>query len=246
MPLLNYDDVAPQFDRRYAHNSFGGVERALKSFAGSGDARAILEIGCGTGHWLRLLGDAAPLIAGLDTSWAMLQRAHIDTNAVLVRATAMQLPFAAATFDRAFCINALHHFTDQELFLLQVRRALCPNGAFLTVGLDPHAGLDEWWIYEYFPTALEADKRRYTATSRLRELLQDSGFAVADTEMVHHVPAERPFELALEQGLLDRLSTSQLMVISDEAYHAGIERLHRERPVLRSNLRLFGTVARVR
>jgi ubiquinone/menaquinone biosynthesis C-methylase UbiE len=244
MTRVDYDSVAPAFNRRYANNSFVGVERALRRFVDSSNVTSILEIGCGTGHWLRVLADAAPVIAGVDTSWAMLERAHSDSAALLARATAESLPFADGSFDRAFCINALHHFGDQEAFLRDCRRVLSSGGAFLTVGLDPHTRLDQWWIYDYFPGALAQDQRRYAPTGRIRELLHAAGFSSASTDIVHHAPAQRPFELAVEQGLLDRRSTSQLMVISDREYEAGMERLFAERPILRSNLRLFGTVAR--
>jgi ubiquinone/menaquinone biosynthesis C-methylase UbiE len=244
MTRVDYDSVAPAFDRRYAHNSFVGVEGALRRFVSSSGVGSILEIGCGTGHWLRVLGGAAPVITGVDPSWAMLEHARTDSDALLVRATAESLPFPEGSFDRAFCINALHHFSDQEGFLRECRRVLSRDGAFLTVGLDPHTELDQWWIYDYFPGALTADRQRYAPTERIRDFLESAGFPSTSTEIVHHVPAERPFELALDQGLLDRRSTSQLMVISDREYEAGMQRLFAERPILRSNLRLFGTIAR--
>lgn len=119
-----------------------------------------------------------------------------------------------------------------------------PGGAFLSIGLDPHTGVDRWWIYDYFPGALVADRRRYPATPRLREMLVAAGFYASRTEIVQHLPAERAFDVAVERGHLERQSTSQLMVISDAEYEAGMRRLHEERPTLRSDLRLYATVAR--
>lgn len=247
MARVDYDSLAPAFDRRYANQSYVGIERALARFLGSQRHQAILEVGCGTGHWLGLQADGAAVVAGADRSMAMLERARVASpRAALVQATAELLPFASGRIDRVFCVNALHHFDDTEAFVRECLRILRAQGAFLTVGLDPHTGLDRWWVYDYFPAALDADLRRYLPTERVRQLLTDAGFATATTDIVHHVPAERPFEVAVEQGLLDRRSTSQLMVISDADYEAGFQRLSRERPVLRSDLRLFGTLAYVR
>ena len=243
MTQVDYDPIAPAFDRRYAHNRFDGIERALARFVGSATRPAVVEVGCGTGHWLASIADISGVVAGVDRSWAMLQRARAAApHALLAHATAEDLPFASERFDRAFCVNALHHFTDQTAFLRECRRLLRVGGTFLTIGLDPHTGVDHWWIYDYFPAALAADRRRYLPTQRIRNLLLDTGFATASTEIVHHVPAERPFDLALEQGLLDRRSTSQLMVISDAEYESGMRRLLSDRPTLRADLRLFATV----
>ena len=244
MSLVDYDRVAPEFDRRYAHNSFVGVQRALTRFVAAPTPPVTVEVGCGTGHWLSEIASVAGIVVGVDRSWAMLERARTAAgHAALVRATAEQLPFSTGAFDRAFCINALHHFADQRAFLEECRRVLRSGGAFLTIALDPHTGLDRWWVYDYFPAALVADRQRYLSTERLRALLMELGFAAARTELVHHVPAKRSFELALSQGLLDRRSTSQLMVITDAEYEAGRRRLFSERPELRSDLQLFATVA---
>lgn len=246
VPRVEYDAVAPAFDERYARNSHAGLERALSRFIGPAPHRAIAEVGCGTGHWLRLLAGSAAIIAGVDRSRGMLERARASNpQAVLVQATAAHLPLATAVFGRVFCINALHHFDDPEAFLRECRRVLGAQGALLTIALDPHAGLDQWWVYDYFPSALDADLRRYLPTGRIREILADAGFATATTEIVQHEPAERPFELAVEEGHLDRRSASQLMVISDADYAAGMRRLRSERPVLRADLRLYGTIAHV-
>lgn len=243
MRRVDYDTVAPAFDRRYQHNSYAGIEQSLREFIGDIRHRAILEVGCGSGHWLKVLEDAADAVAGADLSHAMLRIAKAAApQALVARATAERLPYKAAAFNRVFCVNALHHFSDKRAFIGECRRVLADRGAFLTTALDPHTGLDRWWVYDYFPASLEADLIRYPSTHQIREWLLDAGFATATTQMVHHIPAERPFDVALARGHLDRRSTSQLMVIGDGEWQAGIRRLHEERPILRSNLRLFATV----
>jgi SAM-dependent methyltransferase len=244
VPRVDYDAVAPAFDKRYEHQRYEQVERTVRRFVEMPGGAAVLEVGCGTGHWLASVADLATKVAGVDRSLEMLRRAHSTANAaLLVQATAEAIPFGNARFNRVFCVNALHHFPEPVAFLIECRRLLRPGGAFLTIGLDPHAGLDRWWIYEYFPGALAADRRRYLPTPRLREMLVDAGFSAARTEIVQHLPAERTFDVALQRGHLERHSTSQLMVISDAEYEDGIRRLREERPTLRSDLRLYGTVA---
>jgi uncharacterized membrane protein YphA (DoxX/SURF4 family) len=108
-----------------------------------------------------------------------------------------------------------------------------------------HTRLDEWWIYDYFPGALEADRARYLPTTTIRERLEAAGFTEAATELAHHIPAEMPFAVATERVLIDRRSTSQLMVISHAEYDAGLQRLRAEQPTLKADLRLYATIGRV-
>ena len=246
MRRVDYDAVAATYNTRYDRNRYEGVRDALWKFIGDARDVDVAEIGCGTGHWLAELAGKVQSISGIDPSWGMLQRAAADARgALLVQARAEALPVASLSVDRVFCINAFHHFTDRAAFAREARRILRPGGCVMTVGLDPHTGLDRWWVYDYFPSALDADRARYPSTATIRAVLDDAGFAETTTSVAQHVPVTRPFSVALERGHLDRTATSQLMVISDEDYAAGIQRMTAERPVLNSDLRLFATIARV-
>ncbi len=66
---VDYDHVAKTYDRRYQENNYSGVEAALIAFVGGEhfDQR-VLEVGCGTGHWLRSFGGTGIRVAGLDAS----------------------------------------------------------------------------------------------------------------------------------------------------------------------------------
>lgn len=245
MQAVNYDLVAPAYDRRYERNRYDGVRAVLRHFVDGAHAAAVAEVGCGTGHWLADLSEGGfRRLIGLDSSLGMLQQAQAPaSNARLVRGTADQLPWPDDSLDRVFCVNALHHFPDPQAFICECRRVLRPGGGLLTIGLDPHCGGDQWWVYEFFPAALHADRVRYASTVKIRDWLTASGFREPVTEVAQHLPVEIAFETARRQGFVDRRATSQLMVISDADYEAGMARLLTEQPVLRADLRLYATSA---
>ena len=243
MRPVDYDAVADEFDRRYARNQYEGTQSTLVQFLGAGRP-ATLEVGCGTGHWLALIAPRLDTTVGLDASWNMLDHARAAApRALIAQAAAERIPFARASFDRVFAINAFHHFTDHTVFVAECRRVLRPGGAFMTIGLDPSTGLDRWWVYDFFPAALVADRQRYPPTKRIREMLAVAGFIDAHTSIAQHMPAERAFDQAERDGTLERGSTSQLLVIGDEEFASGMRRLREERPVLRADLRLYATTA---
>jgi ubiquinone/menaquinone biosynthesis C-methylase UbiE len=243
-PPVNYDGIAAAYDRRYERYAYEGVRATLRRFLENGRS-SILEVGCGTGHWLADVANrGVDRLFGLDLSLPMLQHARAAApTARLVRGAADRLPWAHDSFDRVFCVNALHHFADPQAFIRECHRVLRPGGSLLTIGFDPHVGGDQWWVYDVFPSALHADRLRYPSTDRIRDWLTMAGFREPATKVAEHIVLELPFEAARQQGFVERDATSQLMLISVDDYQAGIERLAREQPVLRTDLRLYATTA---
>ena len=246
MRRVDYDDVASTYNRRYERNRYDGTRAALYEFLGDAANADVAEVGCGTGHWLADVADSVRTIIGIDASWEMLRCAATDAcSALLIHARAEQLPLATASVDRVFCVNALHHFSDLATFANEARRVLRSGGSLMSVGLDPHTALDQWWIYDYFPGALAADRARYLPAQTIRDTFEGAGFADVHTNLAQHIPAAVSFQLAVERGHIDRRSTSQLLVISDAEYEGGLERMRQEQPMLRADLRLFATIGRV-
>ena len=244
---VDYDRIAAEYNSRYERNDYSGFERALTQFVSNmDDARrsSILEAGCGTGHWIRFFRRSEIHVVGLDPSEGMLNVARTRlADARLVRGRAESLPFCAASVERLFCVNALHHFDDPATFFREARRVLVKGGGLLTIGLDPHTGRDRWWIYDYFPAARIEDQRRYLAAARIRDLMQNAGFSACETRDVQHRAAQMTVAEAERRGFLDRTSTSQLMVISDDEYAAGRERIRAagRDALLHSDLYVSGT-----
>jgi ubiquinone/menaquinone biosynthesis C-methylase UbiE len=221
----DYDDLAAAFDRRYDEDDYSGVVAALDAFVGS-SATAVLEVGCGTGHWLRQLAKRGLRLAGLDPSAGMLARAKTQAvDALIVRGTAERLPWLDATFERVFCVNALHHFPDKTGFIAEAARVLQPGGELMTIGLDPHTGIDRWFVYDYFETVLDLDKVRYPATSQLRDWMQAAGFVNCATREVQQWTGAIDGRAAVKHGRLDQTTTSQLRMLTDDEYREGLDRI---------------------
>src|SRR5262249_19772010 len=173
-PRVDYDALASGYDRRYRSFSYREIEDALTTFLG--DAKpVVLEVGCGTGHWLGWAGDRARRRIGVDASAGMLSRAK-STGAWLVRSVGEALPVADASVDRVMCIHALHHFPNRGRFFREARRVLRPGGGVINIGLDPHAERDNWWIYDYFPESRARDLERYSPVRAIRGETALAGF----------------------------------------------------------------------
>ena len=132
---------------------------------------------------------------------------------------------ADASFDRIYCVNALHHFADRRQFFAEARRVLRRGGGVLTIGKDPHTERDTWWVYDYFPETVEIDRARFARVRTLRGELAHAGFDWAESFECDRIEAVTPARDALATGIVDRAYTSQLAVLSDEELQKGVARL---------------------
>jgi len=246
--VTDYDRIADRFDTRYSLYAYDGVRETLLSFLGTQSAGA-LEVGCGTGHWLGVATGHASLLAGVEPSSPMLARARgAAPGAHLVRARAEALPWRDATFDRIFCVNAVHHFADRNRFFAEARRVLKPGGGLLTIGKDPHADRDEWWVYDYFEETRAIDRARFAPARTLRGEMALAGFAWTESMEADHVELVHSAADALANGVVDASFTSQLTVLSDEEFSRGADRLRQANEAaggalqLVADFRLYATI----
>jgi SAM-dependent methyltransferase len=99
-----------------------------RAAAGRRDLR-ILDCGCGTGYNLRLLAPYGRP-CGMDLTQAGLDRARA-TGRPLIRADALHIPFAAASFDLVTCFDVLQCVPDDTSAVREMARVLQPGGALV-------------------------------------------------------------------------------------------------------------------
>lgn len=223
---VDYDRIASNYHQRYAVNPLPGVAAALRALVQPYRAARVLEVGCGSGRWLAELGPLAAWVCGVDLSPGMLRQARGHTAwLALACGEAGCLPFVDAAFQFILCVNALHHFAQPRRFIGAARRMLEPGGRLAVVGMDPHTGRDQWYVYEYFAGTREADLARFPASATLLAWMAEAGLADLECRpaerILHHFVG---YEV-LDDYFLQQHSTSQLALLTDEAYAAGLGRI---------------------
>ena len=172
----DYDTIADGYDRRYGLHAYAGIERTLIGFVGPAEPQVVLEVGCGTGHWLHVLASRSVLVAGVDPSARMLARARAAVPAAhVIRARAEDLPWGRGAFDRVFCVNAAHHFANRARFFVEARRMLRSGGGVLVAGREPPSEADRWWVYEYFEETRAIDRARYAIGATIEAEMAAAG-----------------------------------------------------------------------
>ncbi len=91
---------------------------------GSVRGKDVLDVGCGTGRWLKQLSEAAPQsLTGVDFSPEMLDRAQrkLGRRALLAAGNATTLPVAASSADVVLASFVASYVPDLDRFASELR-----------------------------------------------------------------------------------------------------------------------------
>jgi SAM-dependent methyltransferase len=144
----------------------------------------------------------------------------------LVCGQAAELPFAGASFDLVYCVNAIHHFDRAQAFVSEAWRVLRPGGALAVIGMDPNAfHNDRWYIYDNFPGTLATDRARYPSSPAIAAWMEAAGFTGVVSGVAERIVHTFAGREVLADPILQKHGTSQLVLLSDDAYAAGRGRI---------------------
>jgi SAM-dependent methyltransferase len=103
----------------------------------------LLEVGCGVGAVLAVLGQEYPGVRlfGVDIEPQQLEfaRTHLEragVQATLAEADALALPFSDESFDNVWMMWFLEHVADPPAALREARRVLVAGGAITAIEVD--------------------------------------------------------------------------------------------------------------
>jgi SAM-dependent methyltransferase len=176
-----YDQLGIGYNRtRMADPGIGQILQRL--LGGLTPGTPVLDLGCGTGNYTRLLAAAGLAMTGVDPSEVMLKAARARSSAVRwVKAGGEALPFPAGTFAGAVSTQTVHHFPDPLAVFKEVRRVLS-TGRLVLLASFPEQ-VRGYWLRRYFPAAVEGAAAQARPRAQLEAWLREAGFASVEVEL---------------------------------------------------------------
>lgn len=144
------------------------VRRAL------GDARSVVNVGAGAGSY----EPRDRRLVAVEPSLVMIRQRPPQASPV-VRASAERLPFRDESFDASLAVLTLHHWPDLARGLRELRRAA--RRAVVILTFDTSVG--GFWLTDYFPEIVEADRRTMPSIQDIRRQLGE--LSVFDVPIPH-------------------------------------------------------------
>jgi ubiquinone/menaquinone biosynthesis C-methylase UbiE len=220
-------DIAERYDlgRQLGSTTVAALGDFLRRNA-PGNVRRVLDLGCGTGRFSRMLIDAfgAPVIA-VEPAGNMLAAAvakQLGSSIHFVRGSATAIPVESRAFDVVFISQVLHHLPDLHNAIVEMRRVLAVGGR-LFVRQTTLENLDSYFYQRFFPEARSIDDRRLPPREKIIAAARTAGFSLAAS-----VEIFQPEVAASSREYVAKVATraySDLAMISDESFARGMEEL---------------------
>lgn len=223
---VNYDNIASDYDQRYHKNPHQSALNALRGILSQENLHKVLEVGCGTSHWLKALNSLeGSNLFGIDPSFNMLKSAGVHRELNLCQGVAEHLPFNDSSMDFIYAVNALHHFKNKIVFFEESFRVLNKGGKLAVIGMDPRDNRNRWYIYKFFEGTYKNDLRRFPSWSEVEGWFSQSGFEDIYFEDVEFIQDPKQGKKVLKDPFLKKSGCSQLALLSDAAYIFGLEKI---------------------
>lgn len=229
MKRTDYDSVAARYEQSPWRRRVAPDPALAARLDAAGESRVtVLDVGCGTGNYLTRQIAAFPgknvRWLGLDPSPGMLSYAREKApSAELAEGRAESLPFEDGSVDYVVSTFAFHHFEDKPKALDELCRVLAPGGMLRFVNIDPFR-MGAFWVYDFFPECRCEDDRRFWPISLLTYELEQRGHSVRAHVEVDLYRA--PLASLLVEAELREMS--QLVILGEREYQAGLDRLRDE------------------
>ncbi|OLT01941.1 MerR family transcriptional regulator [Pseudonocardia sp. CNS-004] len=155
--------VYDRIGRGYATTRGPDPRIAAQVVAALGGMTSVVNVGAGTGSY-----EPAETIVAVEPSSTMIAQRPAGT-AACVRGTAEALPLSSGSVDAALAVLTVHHWTDVEAGIAELRRVARKRVVILT--WDQRVFREFWLVREYLPAAAAVSAGHAVPIPLIAELL---------------------------------------------------------------------------
>ncbi|MBL6276432.1 methyltransferase domain-containing protein [Micromonospora fiedleri] len=214
------DAAAFKANRHVTEDSLAAWQAAVIRHLDPQPGMRVLDLGSGTGSWARAFTTWLPdaEIIAVEPSAAM--RDH-SVFAPVLAGDAAHIPLPDGSVDAVWLSTVVHHIPDLPAAAHELRRVLRPDAPVLI--RSGFAGRPERIsLFRYFPEAI-AVLDTFPSIADVEAAFGAAGFTLLAVEQIPELTATSLGEVAAS---LRREAHTLLQLIDDDAYAAGLRRLH--------------------
>lgn len=229
MGRQDYDRLAEMYGRHRRLHPL--VLQALVEQGQIGPESRVLEVGCGTGNYIRAIAGATGAICtGIDPSREMLRRASASaasgeggtSGVTFIRGRAEDLPLADSQCDLAVSVDVIHHIEDRAAGARELARVLKPGGTAMIVTESEDDLRNRTPQVSYFPATIAVEQQRYPTIEQVEAELRAAGM-----EIEAEIAVSMPVEIDDIAPFRDK-AYSSLHLIPEDAFRAGLARMEED------------------
>ena len=183
--------------------------------------RRVLDVGCGTGAFLRLARDAGYEVEGIELSGRLAERAEREAGLRVHVGDVEGTRLEEARFGLITLWDVLEHVLDPEAVLEALARSLAPGGRIVVLTIDSGSLFNRLGALAHAATAgrvqrqlellYDARHNYYFTRATLLALLERTGFAPTRTEphrahLGHWLAEPAPLWMRAAGAVVDALS----------------------------------------
>lgn len=180
----NYNDYYHKIGRKYNHirldteNDMENVMNMIEKYGASKNLK-ILDIGCGTGKYGKMMKKRGYQVVGIDKSDSQVNQAKELIESYVADAT--MIPFDDSSFDICTMIMMIQQLSSKDrIKAIKEAYRVLKKGGLLIIKTCSHEDLQYRSTAQYFPKTLEIDKERYPKIDELEKEL--SSFSKVEVE----------------------------------------------------------------
>ena len=175
--MSHYDAAGIAADYARHRRVHPGVLSALLETGALGPASCVLEVGCGTGNYLRaLVASSGCQAVGVDPSSHMLEQSRTQGGGIRYQVGDAEALAIDGPFDLIYSVDVIHHVGNPAAFFQRAHGLLRPGEQLCTATDSAEIIGAREPLSTYFPETVEADLARYPSLDTLRQLLAGAGF----------------------------------------------------------------------
>jgi len=131
-----YDSIARRYHEKRTkekliYNEYNEMPATL-SLLSNVKKKRILDLGCGSGIYAKILRRRGATVSGIDISSKMVELARQNVKNVDFKVgTVYKLPYKSRTFDIVLASLVVHYFSNLDKAFREIRRVLKKDGVFI-------------------------------------------------------------------------------------------------------------------